>query len=283
VCVVARKRARLSQETKSITLAPAPVQPLALFGPPLLLLGEDDAAYGELLARICAVVKPADVIEEMFAADVVFLQWEILRLRRLKSSLLKTSGHKALVDFLGELVNYDLYREDFEQTLAETLQVYFAESQAEEFSRELARRYAREEPDAVEQVDEILSAEGLGRHDFLQTAMARKVERLARAYARREPDAIKEVNETLAARNCTMDDLMTNALADRFSGDKLLTTIERIDRLTLVAETRRNASLREIDRHRAVFGEALRRNLQEVEDGEFKVIESASAEGKSAA
>jgi hypothetical protein len=50
--------------------------------PPLLLEGEDEAAYDELLGRICAAVKPVNVIEEMFVADVVFLEWEIVRLRR---------------------------------------------------------------------------------------------------------------------------------------------------------------------------------------------------------
>jgi hypothetical protein len=58
---------------------------------------------------------------------------------------------------------------------------------------------------------------------------------------------------------------------------------ERLDRLITVAEARRNASLREIDRRRAVLGEALRRNVQEVEEGEFEVIETTPAEGKSPA
>jgi hypothetical protein len=61
-----------------------------------------------------------------------------------------------------------------------------------------------------------------------------------------------------------------------------LDDIERFDRLTTIAETRRNAMLREIDRRRAVLGEALRRQVQEVE-GEFKVIEKTPGEAKSAA
>jgi len=59
-----------------------------------------------------------------------------------------------------------------------------------------------------------------------------------------------------------------------------LDRIERIDRLISIAETRRNISLREIDRRRMVLGEALRRNLQEVEEGEFEVIETTPAEGQ---
>jgi uncharacterized protein YfbU (UPF0304 family) len=61
-----------------------------------------------------------------------------------------------------------------------------------------------------------------------------------------------------------------------------LDNIERIDRLTTIAETRRNAMLREIDRRRAVLSEALRRQVQEVE-GEFKVVEKTPAEAKNAA
>jgi hypothetical protein len=53
--------------------------------------------------------------------------------------------------------------------------------------------------------------------------------------------------------------------------------IERIDRLTTIAEDRQNASLREIDRRRAILGENLRRSLKEIEADEFRVIEGKSA------
>ncbi len=62
-----------------------------------------------------------------------------------------------------------------------------------------------------------------------------------------------------------------------------LDNVERIDRLMTIAESRRNASQREIDRRRAVLGETLRRSVQEAEDREFEVIEVTPAEGKNAA
>jgi hypothetical protein len=68
-----------------------------LFGPPPILEGEEDtAAYDELFGRVCAAVKPVDVIDEMLVADVVALEWEVLRWRRLKSSLIRARGLKAL-------------------------------------------------------------------------------------------------------------------------------------------------------------------------------------------
>ena len=74
----------MSRKSKSKTEIAAPSVPgraqgLALFGPPPLLEGEDAAAYDQLLARICAAVKPVDIIDEMFIADVVSLEWEVLR------------------------------------------------------------------------------------------------------------------------------------------------------------------------------------------------------------
>ena len=62
-----------------------------------------------------------------------------------------------------------------------------------------------------------------------------------------------------------------------------LETIERVDRLTTIAETRRNARLREIDRRRSVLGEKLRRSMQEIEEREFKLIETTTGKGKDAA
>jgi len=50
-----------------------------------------------------------------------------------------------------------------------------------------------------------------------------------------------------------------------------------------VAERRRNAALREIDRRRTILGETLRRGVQEMENGKFKVIETTPAKGKNGA
>ncbi|MGA8698540.1 MAG: hypothetical protein WB689_32835 [Xanthobacteraceae bacterium] len=59
-------------------------------------------------------------------------------------------------------------------------------------------------------------------------------------------------------------------IADELAGE--LDNIERVDRLITIAENRRNGMLGEIDRRRALLGEALRWSVQEVE-GEFEVID----------
>src|SRR5262245_52946843 len=62
--------------------------------------------------------------------------------------------------------------------------------------------------------------------------------------------------------------------------DENLDSIERIERLTALAEARRIAILRELDRHRAVFASRVRQVLPPVEDAEYEIIEDKMIEDK---
>ena len=55
------------------------------------------------------------------------------------------------------------------------------------------------------------------------------------------------------------------------------------DRLGTSAESRRDDSLHQIDRRRALFGERLRQTVQQVEHDELEVIEMTPTKGKKAA
>jgi hypothetical protein len=59
-------------------------------------------------------------------------------------------------------------------------------------------------------------------------------------------------------------------------------TFERIDRMLASSEARRNNALREIDRHREALGAAMRRAVDEVEDAEFRDVETGEVSGGSA-
>ena len=272
----------VSRKSKSKTEIGAPnvpgrVQRLALFGPPPLLEGEDAATYDQLLSRFCVAVEPVDIIDEMHIVDVVYLEWEVLRYRRLKWSLIQECGLKALRRFLSERLEYDLYSECFKDHLAEILGDNLPEDQADS-AQTLVDKCARNETDAVEDVEQVLARIpfmniGIVRRD----ARARKAEELVQEYVRREPKAVTLIHELLTGAGKSMEAFMAEALAEK------LDDIERIDRLIASAENRRDASLREIDRRRAVLGETLRRSVQEIEDGEFEVIETTPAKGKNAA
>src|SRR5262249_13423676 len=165
---------------------PKPVARLALFGPPLLIEGEDAATYDELLAHMLAAVKPVDVIEEMLIVDVASLEWEILRWRRWKTSLIRGRGLKALEWFLSEKLDYDLYSEHFADGLAEILQDNLPGDQAED-AQTLAREYAGNEPDAVHKVNKVLAGIRLDPDKIKDLAQAQRAAEIVQEYVRHEP------------------------------------------------------------------------------------------------
>ncbi len=244
------RRRRRSQSTV-VSSAPPPWR--RLFGEPIFLQGEDPAAYGELLVRIRSAVKPPDMIQEMLVADVVWLEWEVLRWRRLKGSLIRARGVKALEDFVYEQLdenddNYELYSEQFANRLAEILQHNLPEDQAENAQR-LAHKYAENEREAVGKVDEILARNRVDIDDILRDARRLKAKELVHEYAQHEPDGVSLVDELLGRAGTRIEALTADALKEEFD------YIERIDRLTTIAENRRNDALNEIERRRALFGE----------------------------
>lgn len=88
---------------------------------------------------------------------------------------------------------------------------------------------------------------------------------LRRDWARRDAKAIEKVDKLLASAGLTIDAVIAQTLALK------LDQVERIDRMIMNAEARRNAVLREVDRHRASVAQALRRAAN-VEDGQFTEI-----------
>ena len=147
--------------------------------------------------------------------------------------------------------------EQFADVLSEILRDNLLEAQ-EEDAQTLADQCVREEREAVDEVEVFLARIELDLDRVRDSARDHKTQELVQEYARREPDAVTMVQELLAGNKASMDALMADALGEK------LDDIARIERLTTLAESRRSASLREIDRRRAVFGETLRRSVQAV-------------------
>jgi hypothetical protein len=98
-----------------------------------------------------------------------------------------------------------------------------------------------------------------------------QAETLAEGWAARKSDVVEAVNKTLTSARLTTDSI----LAQTFS--LIVNDIERIEHMMALAEARRNATLREIDRHRQTLGQKLRRAAQQLEDGQFRVIEHTTS------
>jgi hypothetical protein len=100
--------------------------------------------------------------------------------------------------------------------------------------------------------------------DFTPSKAATK---LAKKWDQRDPVAIEQVNKLLSSVNTTIDAVAAGIIIDK------LDHIERVDRLVTIAEGRRNAIFREIDRHRMTFAQALRGNVRAIENVEFEAVE----------
>lgn len=176
---------------------------LSFFGPAPILEGEDEAAYNELLARLCGAIKPRDVCEEIWIHDVVDLTWEVLRYRRLNTELIRICR-----------------RDGFEMVLTPIVGFLISKS-------------------------------------------------LADGWASGEESSVKRAEDHLATAGLSMDAVDARTL------EAHLDKVERIERMIMAAEARRNAALREIERHRDGLGKRLRQITDQIEDAEYKEVGNA--------
>jgi hypothetical protein len=116
---------------------------------------------------------------------------------------------------------------------------------------------------------------GLGT--VLQPLLDEGLSELVANWARRIPRAVKRVDGLLASVGLTKDAIMAHTLTEN------LDHLERIDRMIAMAEGRRDAMLREIERHRATLANTLRRTVEQIEEGEYQVVDQKSTGGSGAA
>jgi hypothetical protein len=257
-------------------IVPGDAQRLQLFCPSPLIEGENVASYNELLARVCAGIEPADLIEELLTADVAFSQWEILLWRRSKWSLVQARALAKLEYFLAQQLKVEMFSEQY---IADVVEI-FRDVLSEEYAHKAetwAQGCARGDAHAIDNLDQILGKSDQSAACIWLDARNKKAHELVQGSVRREPDPMRVVNELLTDAQKSMDDFIAEALAEE------LDKTERIDRLITLAEGRRNAAFREIDRRRASLGERLRRSVQQIEHDELSLIETAPAKGKNAA
>ncbi len=145
-----------------MTIEPNATSDSIIFGPLPLWDGEDVARYNEFRAKVLADIEPGDVIERVLTNDFVVSEWELSRLRLLLANLMRGNAYKGLCEILSPL-NGPLQA----KTLSEGW---------------LARK-----PDAVEEVNKVLTAAGLS----MDTVMAQTFSV--------ELDAIERINRMIEA------------------------------------------------------------------------------------
>jgi hypothetical protein len=187
--------------------SPAPALPsarrIAASDSPPLIPGEDHAAYDTLSA-----VKPADIFEETWVGDIVGLEWDILRYRRLKARFMDATSHQGLRAVLEP------------RSFAAWL--------------DLVDQWAARVPAAIEQVDQLLESAGLTQHTVMAETLRQNLDHIA-----------------------------------------------QIELMTARPQVSRNNALREIELHRAMLGQKLRREVQQIEDAEYRTTDADSTDRNS--
>jgi hypothetical protein len=110
-------------------------------------------------------------------------------------------------------------------------------------------------------------------HEGLERLLASLIDRmrageLSRKWALGDEEAMSEVERLLGRVGLAFDAVMAQTLAARIND------VERIDRMVIIAEARRDAVLREIRSRRLAFGQALRRAGEAI-DAEFEDVAPA--------
>jgi len=146
---------------------------LKLFGPPQLIDGEDCGAYEELHERVWLSLEPVDILEEISVRDFVDLTWEVLRWRRLKSSLMAASAFKGLQKVL-EPFSFEGYHD-------------------------LVEDWAARKPNAIAQVNRMLESAGLTADAVMAQTLCenleaiRTMETMTALAERRRDDAVCQI------------------------------------------------------------------------------------------
>jgi hypothetical protein len=73
-----------------------------LFGKPPIMAGEDHAEYQELLELVRADVQPQDLQEWFLMKDIAHAEWELLRLRGMKVSMLHAMVPRAMKSLIAD-------------------------------------------------------------------------------------------------------------------------------------------------------------------------------------
>lgn len=151
---------------------PSKVATNSMFGPAPVLESEDSNAYNQLLERVSASVKPADIIEDIWVRDFVDLSWEIARYQSYRSLALKAAIPKALEEVLAPFVNGPWKYG--------ALNVYEHGALRPTASMEIANDWVSSDPNAIEQVDELLAEANLTMRDVEARALTLVIDKIER-------------------------------------------------------------------------------------------------------
>ena len=126
-----------------------------LLGPPPLLPSENLADYQALSARVIAAAKPTDAIEHLYVRDAVDLQWELMRLRHLKTRFMISSASDGLYSLMKVRMDFPPSDPNY-------------------------KKWNKNEPEGVKNIKSMLADWGLSEADIHAQTLAKKINEFER-------------------------------------------------------------------------------------------------------
>jgi hypothetical protein len=93
----------------------------------------------------------------------------------------------------------------------------------------------------------------------------------SQSWAARNPETVASADDVLASAGWSMDTVMARTFTENID------SIDRMERMTMAAEARRNAALGQIEHYRESFGKRLRGAVDAIEAEEIKAIPPSNA------
>lgn len=240
----------------------AAVDRFALFGNPPLLPGEDAAAYQELRERLCAALKPADVIDDIFVNDIMFWQWEVMRWRSFKAQLLGNL-ERALGGYLAERLRHEHYVDILKDKLVDAFldcRLGISRDECIDMVQGIDPRQPAYDQNVESWMPEWFLNAGRHYHSIVDDAKAEKAAELAHQCRTEGPQSLPKL---LAMVGTAVEEFTASGLEGLYnSPDSML---ERVDQRLATIETRRDRVLRELERHKLAWGEFMRQTLKDIE------------------
>jgi hypothetical protein len=102
-------RRRSDKSKASVALTAPSMTDLSFLGAPPLIPGESAGDYEKLVSAVTNIMKPADIMETIWTRDIVDLQWDIMRFRRIKADLITKhyNGSHAYLNAVGEPAEFE--------------------------------------------------------------------------------------------------------------------------------------------------------------------------------
>jgi len=237
-----KRRILLASKKKQVSSLDA--ERAKFFGPAPLLAGENVAAYNEFLQQVILAVKPGDIVEQIWVHDYVYHDCEVSRLRGEKAKFVNDAARDFLKNEILRCFVKEAEEDADEVPVEDDSDATLAESDIEPDRSEDEAEADRQEQAANE---------------------------LAGRWMAGDQDAKNEMQKIFAAIGRDFEEVIADVMEMAFLNT--MEDVELIDRKMMTEESRRNAVVREVDRHRAVLGLQLRRTSEQIHEAEYKVIE----------